>query len=186
MHPDSLLDPVKYLKKGVMNAIIVPSADEAFATIVTAKLNTSTHHYNVNLYGLASWTKIAGLDLEYLHTLEFRYAAAHYIDYDSQPVQHFLQRYRKNYFTEPTMNTGYGTVSPNPYHFAFLGYDITCYFVSALKKYGKDFGRCIPDFRLPTLQSDFLFNRIDGGGGFMNTHFEIYKYGKDYSIVKEN
>ena len=186
MHPDSLRDPGRYLKKGVMNAVIVPSADETFVTLVTAKLNTSTHNYNVNLYGLASWTKIAGLDLEYLHTLEFRYATAYYIDYDSPQVQNFLQQYQKYYYTEPTMNTGFGGISPNPYQYAFLGYDITCYLVSALKKYGKDFGRCISGFRLPMLQSDFIFNRIDAGGGLMNTHFEVYKYGKDYSIVKEN
>jgi len=186
MHPDSLQDPGRYLKKGVMNAVIVPSADEAFVTIVTAKLNTSSHNYDVNLYGLASWTKIAGLDLEYLHTLEFRYATAYYIDYNSQQVQRFLQQYRKNYYTEPTMNTGYGGISPNPYQFAFLGYDITYYFVSVLKKYGKEFARCIPNFRMPMLQSDFLFNRIEVNSGYTNTHFDIYKYSKGYSIVKEN
>jgi len=186
MHPDSLQDLNRFLKKGVMNVVIVPSTDEAFVTIVTAKLNTSSHNYDVNLYGLASWTKIAGLDLEYLHNLEFRYATAYYIDYSSQQVQRFLQQYRKNYFTEPTMITGHGGISPNPYQFAFLGYDITYYFVSVLKKYGKDFGRCIPGFCLPMLQSDFLFNRIDTNSGYMNIHFGVYKYSKDYSIVKEN
>jgi hypothetical protein len=78
-----------------------------------------------------------------------------------------------------------GAISPLPYQFAFLGYDVTYYFLSALKKYGKDFGNCITEFRLPTLQSDYGFRRIEPDGGFMNTNYQIYKYGKDYSITRE-
>jgi hypothetical protein len=89
------------------------------------------------------------------------------------------------YFTEPTMLTGYWGISPYAYQFAFLGYDVTYYFGSVLKKYGKDFGRCMPDFQMQMLHTDFHFNRIDAHAGFMNTYFDIYKYGKDYSIVKE-
>ena len=185
MRTDSLQQPTRYLKKGQMNVIIIPSADEKFVNIVTGQLNTSTNSYKVNLYGLASLTKIVNLDMEYLHALEFRYATAFYIDYDNPAVQNFLRRYRKIYHTEPTLLTGLGGISSNAYQFAFLGYDITFYFLSALKKYGKDFGRCITNFRMPLLESDFRFEKIDPYSGYMNRHLDIYKYGKDYSITKE-
>ena len=185
MRSDSLQDPSRYLKKGRTNVVIIPSADEVFVNNITGKLNSSAHSYNINLYGLASWTKFVNLDLEYLHTLEFRYASSFYIDYDDQHVQSFLQQFRKMYATEPTMTTGYGSISLNPYQYAFLGYDVTFYFVSLMMKYGKDFGHCAPSFRMPALQSDFHFNRIDPYSGFMNTHLDIYRYGKDYTIVKE-
>jgi len=185
MRTDSLQQPTRYLKKGLMNVVIIPSADEKFVNIVTGQLNTSTNSYKVNLYGLASLTKIVNLDMEYLHALEFRYATAFYIDYDNPAVQNFLRRYRKMYNTEPTLSTGLGGISSNAYQFAFLGYDITFYFLSALKKYGKDFGRCITNFRMPLLESDFRFEKIDPYSGYMNRHLDIYKYGKDYSITKD-
>ena len=165
--------------------VIIPSANEAFVNLATGQLNAASHSFQINLYGLANWTKFVDLDLEYLHTLEFRYATAFYMDYGKSEVQNFLHQFRKMYFTEPTFLTGLGGISPYPYQFALLGYDITYYFLSALKKYGREFGRCIPFFRLPALQSDFHFNRIDPDSGFMNTHFDIYRYCKDYTIVKE-
>jgi hypothetical protein len=185
MRSDSLQQPERYLKKDRLNVVIVPTSDESFVNVVTGRLNASAGNYEINLYGLASWTKFVNLDLEYLHTLEFRYATAYYIDYADRQVQRFLQQYREMYFTEPTMLTGHGAISLNVCQFAFLGYDLTYYFASIMKKYGKDFGRCIPGFRLPMLQSDFHFNRMDFYGGFINTHLDIYRYGKDYAITKE-
>jgi len=185
MHPDSVQEPVRYLKKDMMNVVIIPSAQEAFVNIITGKLNTASHNFQINLYGLERWTKMVDLDLEYMHTLEFRYATSHYINYSNPQVQRFLQQFRKTYYTEPTMLTGLGAISQNPYQFAFLGYDITYYFVSVIKKYGKDFGNCIPAFRMQMLQSGFIFNKIDSYSGLINTHLDIYKYGKDYTIIKE-
>lgn len=185
MRPDSLLQPGRYLKRGRMNVVIIPSSNEAFVNIVTGWLNASSNSYKINLYGLSSWTKFVNLDLEYLHALEFRYATAFYIDYHHPEVQNFLLKFRKMYHTEPTMLTGYGGISSYAYQFAFSGYDITYYFVSALMKYGKGFGCCIKDFNMPMLQSGFHFEKSDTFSGYMNTHLDIYKYGKDYSITKE-
>ncbi len=186
MRTDSLQQPSRYLKKRRMNVVIIPSADEAFVNVVTGQLNTSAHSFQINLYGLANWTKFVNLDLEYLHTLEFRYATGFYIDYGKPEVQKLLQQFRKTYYTEPTMVTGYGGISSYAYQFAFLGYDITYYFVSAMRKYGKSFGHCTPNFQMPMLQSDFHFEKIDPFSGYKNTHLDIYKYGKDYTVTKES
>ena len=183
MRLESIQQPA--LKKDMMNVVIIPSANEAFVNVITGKLNTASHNFQINLYGLERWTKMVDLDLEYMHTLEFRYATAYYIDYSNPSVQRFLHQFRMNYYTEPTMLTGLGAISQNSYQYAFLGYDVTYYFLSVMKTFGKNFGGCIPTFRLPMLQSDFHFNRIDPYSGFINTHFDIYKYCKDYTIVRE-
>lgn len=183
---DSLIQANRYLKKQKLNVVIIPVADEALVNILTAQLYAASHSYKVNLYGLAAWTKFVNLDLEYFHTLEFRYASAFYIDYNRLEVQHFLRQFRKYYQTEPTMRTGLGSVSSYAYQFAFLGYDATFYFASALQKYGRGFGSCIPIFRLPLLQSDFRFTKTDPYSGYMNTHLDIYRYTRDYTVTKEN
>jgi LysM repeat protein len=185
MRPDSLQPTSRYLKRGKTNVVIIPSANETFVNIITGKLHEASNSIRINLYGLSSWIKFLNLDLEYFHALEFSYATAFYIDYNNTSVKDFLQQYRKMYHTEPTLLTGLGSISPNAYQFAFLGYDITYYFASVLKKYGKEFGRCITDFRMPMLQSDFRFEKIDPFSGYMNKQLNIYKYGKDYYITKE-
>jgi len=186
MRYDDMRQSDSYLKTDRMNVVVVPATNERFVNLIAGQLNASTFNYQINLYGSASWTKFVNLDMEYLHTLEFRYATGFYIDYDNPQVQNFLQQYRKMYHTEPTMLTGINEISPHAYQFAFLGYDLTFFFMSVLTKYGKDFGRCIPFFRMPTLQSDFHFEKIDPLSGYKNTHLDIYKYGKDYLITKES
>ena len=185
MRYDDLRQTGSYLKANRMNIVIIPAANERFVNLIAAQLNAASRTYQINLYGPANWTKFVNFDPEYLHTLEFRYATAFHIDYDTPPVQNFLQQYRKMYFTEPTMLTGINEISPNAYQFAFLGYDVTFYFMSVIQKFGKDFGQCIPFFKMPLLQSDFRFEKIDPFSGFKNVHLDIYKYGKDYSIRKE-
>ena len=185
MSVNSLQQPNNFLRRGVMNAVIIPSSDEAFVNIITGRLNGASNNFQINVYGLAIWTKFLNLDLEYLYALEFRYATAFFIDYQRQEVRNFLRKYRNMYHTEPTMLTGIGGISPNQYQLAFLGYDVTFFFLSALKKYGENFNNCISNFRMNMLHSDFHFVRIDPESGFRNSQFDIYKYGKDYSIVKE-
>ncbi|MDR0384925.1 MAG: ABC transporter substrate-binding protein, partial [Prevotellaceae bacterium] len=183
---DSLLQPNRYLKKAKLNAVIIPSNNEAFVNILTTQLNNAAHSHNINLYGLTSWTKFVNIDSEYFHKLELRYAASFYVDYNRPDVQRFLQQFRKYYCTEPTMLTGRGSLSNHAFQYSFLGYDVMFYFASAMARYGKEFGYCIPRFHLPLLQSDFHFIKVDPFSGYINTHLDIFRYTKDYTIVKED
>ena len=185
MSAEDMQQPATYLKRGKMNAVIIPSAHEAFVNVVAGQLYVSSNNFQINVYGLAAWTKFLKLDLEYLHKLEFRYATTFYIDYNNLAVRDFLKNFNSVYHTEPTMLTGLDRISPYPYQFAFLGYDVAYFFLSALKKFGENFGNCIPEYRVDLLQSEFHFERIDQYGGYRNSHFNIYKYNRDYTIVKD-
>ena len=185
MHIDSLQIPARYLIRNLMNVVIIPSSDESFINVLAGQLNSASNTYHINVYGLMSWTKFVNLDLEYLHALEFRYATAYYIDYERPEVKNFTKQFKKLYFTEPTMVTSLGNISQYPYQIAFLGYDVTFFFVSALMNYGENFGDNISNFKMNMLQSDFHFERLDSLSGFRNSHLNIYKYSKDYTIVKE-
>ncbi|MDR2038205.1 MAG: LysM peptidoglycan-binding domain-containing protein [Bacteroidales bacterium] len=178
--------PFGYLKRGKTNVVIVTTKNETFINILAAQLNSATRDYVINLYGLANWTRFINLDQEYLHQLEFRYTTAYHVDYSNKNVQQFLRKYRYYYHTEPSPLNRQSGYSPQPYQLPFLGYDVMFYFGSAIQKYGKGFGYCIPQFRLPTLQSDFHFTKIDPFSGYMNTHMDIYRYTKDYTVVKED
>ncbi|GHT22492.1 hypothetical protein FACS189430_04360 [Bacteroidia bacterium] len=180
---DSLKTPPEYLKKKTKNVVIVTATNEVFITIIAAHLNAATRDYPVNLYGLPVWTNFINLDPEYLHNVEFRFATPYYIDYSRKDVLRFLQQYRKYYATEPSLSKQ-GSYSLLPVQHAFLGYDVMFFFGSAVKLYGKDFGQCVSHFRLPALQSDFHFTKVSPGG-HINSNLNIYRYTKNYKVVKE-
>ncbi|MDR1865949.1 MAG: LysM peptidoglycan-binding domain-containing protein [Bacteroidales bacterium] len=183
---DSLVAPPKYLQSGKKNIVIVTAINEAFINIIAAQLNAATHDYSINLYGLALWTKFINLDMEYLHQLEFRFTSAYHIDHTRKDVARFLQQYRKYYHSEPSMFNKQGGYYLSLFQHAFLGYDAMFFLGSAMRQYGKEFGHCISQFRLPTLQSDFHFTKVHPSGGYMNTNLNIYRYTRSYTVVREN
>jgi LysM repeat protein len=184
MQLPGLPQPREYLRNDVMNVVIVPTADETFVNFLTGQLNVASGNFRINLYGLANWTKFLNLDLQYLYALEFRYATAFYVDYDDVEVQNFLKKYRNMYSTEPTMLLDINRISQLQYLFAFLGYDIVYYFVSAIRELGRDLEN-LNNFDINTLQSDFRFQRFDAESGYRNTNFKIYRYTRNYSIIRE-
>jgi LysM repeat protein/ABC-type branched-subunit amino acid transport system substrate-binding protein len=180
---DSMMIPPQYLQKNKPNIVIVTANNEAFINLLAEQLNAATYNYAINLYGLDIWTRFVNLDAEYLHHLEFRFATAYHIDYARKDVLHFLRKYRKYYSSEPANRQGGYALAM--FRYAFLGHDVMFFFGSAMQQYGKNFGHCIRYFKLPTLQSDFHFTRVSPEGGHHNTHLDIYRYTKTYSVVKE-
>jgi hypothetical protein len=87
---------------------------------------------------------------------------------------------RDNFRTEP----GTQSFSSQGYSYAFLGYDITFYFLNALAKYGRNFENCLPNYQVDLIQSDFHFSKSDDGNGTMNKAVNIVRYNKDYTIKK--
>jgi LysM repeat protein/ABC-type branched-subunit amino acid transport system substrate-binding protein len=182
---DSIVTPPQYLKSEKRNVVIITAANEGFINMLAAQLNAATHKYTINLYGLAIWTKFINLDPEYLHQLEFRYTTAYHIDYRRKDIVRFLQQYRKYYHTEPSMFNKQGGYYFSQFQYAFLGYDVLFFFGSAMQQYGKNFGHCIAQFRMPTLQSDFRFTKVLPLSGYINSNLSIYRYTKSYTVVQE-
>jgi len=71
---------------------------------------------------------------------------------------------------------------------SFHGYDVTYYFLSALKRYGKYFQFCLTQSDLePSKRGiflDFNFLRIDNKSGFENNGVYMLNYDADLNIKK--
>ncbi len=94
-----------------------------------------------------------------------------YIDYQRPEVKAFVLKYRDRYKTEPM-------------EYAFDGFDIGYYFLSALMRYGKDFHQCIPYFEQELIQNKFIF-RHERYRGYENQHWNIFGF-DDYTVRKLN
>lgn len=163
---ESMLNPAK------VNVIVLPSNNQSYVSEFISKLNTMRDKNKIVLFGLQSWINYDNLDFEYLNNLAVHIPSNNYIDYQNPATQNFIKNYRQKFNTEPEI-------------YAYQGFDITCYFISSLQKYGSGFLKNIVDNKYPGIETNFNFMQYPSGSGFENKFVYILKY-QDNKLVKAN
>lgn len=162
------------------NLIIVPSNEEIVVADVLRNMNYINSSYKISVFGLPRWTTFTSTDISFLHNLQYEYYTSFFPEYNKAVTKNFILKMRENFKTEP----GAQSFSSQGYSYAFLGYDITFYFLNALAKYGRNFESCLPNYHVDLIQSDFHFTKSENGNGIMNKAVNIIRYNKDYTIRK--
>lgn len=163
---EGMLNPAK------VNVIILPSNNQSYVSEFISKLNALSEKNKIVLFGLQSWTSFDNLDFEYLNKLSVRIPSNTYIDYQNQTTQNFINTYREKFKTEPEL-------------YAYQGFDITCYFISSLQKYGTGFLNNIVDNKYQGIETNFNFMQYPLDSGFENKFVYILKY-QDNKLLKAN
>lgn len=154
------------------NLIIIYAEDEVVPAALLSKLSALRNDYPMTIIGLPEWEKFSNLESVYMVVLNAHILTSAYVDTDNEIVRNFIMDYRARYYDEP-MN------------YAFMGFDTGIFFLQALMIYGKDFGQCLDDLRIPLIQNDFDFSRPKLDGGFENTFWQILKY-DGYKLVNRS
>jgi len=164
-------------KKGENNIVIMFSTEEIFVSKILNSLNAIRVEDKkiISVYGMPAWELFDNMKFEYLKNLQIHYPASSFIDYSDWQVKRFIGSYRDTYNFEPTV-------------YSFQGYDISYYFLSALKRYGKFFQFCLSPTDLEPnkdgLFLDFEFERINEYGGFENNGVFILNYDTELNLKK--
>jgi len=159
------------------NLVILPSRDQGIVSNTIRELNMIANEkatsYEITLCGFQNARNFENIDMEDFFNLQFHTFTGFYVDYSRKEVKDFVLRFRDLYDDEPSQ-------------FAFQGYDIAVYFLSAMRAYGPDFQDCItrdmPEFTEDCLQNEFIFKRASEEGGIENKQTTILRYEKDFSI----
>lgn len=165
------------LKKDTNNVVIIFSTDEIFmGKIINFLYATSIdEEKNITVYGMPEWELSSNFKLEYLKKLKIHYPTYSHIDYSDFQTKDFIGDYRETFNAEPTV-------------YSFHGYDVSYYFFSALKRYGKFFQFCLSPADLePNRYGMFLnfdFVRIDKYSGFENNAVFILHYDEELNLKK--
>jgi LysM repeat protein/sulfur relay (sulfurtransferase) DsrF/TusC family protein len=141
------------------NVVITLSDNKVFILDFMRKLNELRDTFPITVIGIPEWKKIDFLEPEYLNNLNTQIMSDTYIDYGNPWVKRFVSGFRENYFTEPQ-------------DYAFRGYDIGWYFLTALNKFGPAFDECIPFYNKRLLQLTLEFEKTPSGG-YENQHWYI-------------
>jgi LysM repeat protein len=160
---------IEKLSKEKGNVMVVFSDNKVYAIELLTKLNEIRNDYRLTIIGLSRWDKLEGLESDYLVNMKVHVMSPEFVDYQDKDVKKFVLAFQDRYKTDPEL-------------LAFQGFDVAFYFLTALQKYGKNFGHCIPELRMKSLQTEFQFSKT-GDNGYENQHWEMYEY-ENWRLVR--
>lgn len=143
------------------NLILALGNEEVYAIELFTKLNFVRDSFNYKVIGLPFWGAYDGVDVSYTQPLDFQVVSNSFIDYSNPSVKDFVLEFRRQFGIEPQKE-----------RYAFLGFDVMKYFLSALQQFGPDFQECINEVDTHLLENDFRFEKIPAAG-YENTHWNI-------------
>lgn len=163
------------LKKDRKNILVVPSNELAFVSDFMTRLSRiNDSDYDIQIYGLDDWLEFNNIEAEYKNRFKLRILAAAYVDYDNFQLQKFLKEYRERHNMEP-----------NKYHYGFMAFDLTYFFVGAMLEKGLSFPLEFNDMHYQGIQSAFHMGASPAGKEFENKNVYILEY-DDYNIKRVN
>jgi ABC-type branched-subunit amino acid transport system substrate-binding protein/LysM repeat protein len=158
---------VDFLQKDVQNLVVIITDSKSAALDLLTQLNGIKAQYLISVFGLPLWSRMDGMEVEYLVNLKTHMAAPYFIDYTDPGVKRFVTLFQEQVRTDPDV-------------LAFAGFDAGYYFLTALMKYGVTFGKCLKEMDVSLLHNKFEFAQTDGNG-YENQHWMIYYY-ENYQV----
>ncbi len=145
------------------NLVVALGQNEVFAIELFTQLNSVRDSFNYEVIGLPYWNNFNSLDVAYTQPMKLHVVNSRFVDYSRPLVQDFVLNFRSEYGIEPQIN-----------RHAFLGYDITKYFLSAFKDFGKNYIKCLDDLDVELLQNQLQFEHTPETG-YENINWNILK-----------
>lgn len=138
------------------NIVVAFTNESAKMMMMSRDLIYSENLENLMLVVPESWLHVATYDIEYYSKLNIHFFSDYYVDENSEQTKLFTYKYIQKYNTPPSLES-----------FAYQGYDVTRYFVSALLN-NMDLDRV----KVPTIGYHFSFDKEkEGGYENLNTLF---------------
>ena len=162
----------KILSHSKENVIYIPSSNEGELSVAISNINNLGGDFSITLIGSNRFQNYESIEVDYFHNLKLEYIAPYWIDYKNPATIRFMRKFKDIYFMEPN-------------NFSIQGYDVTFYFLNALKNYGRDFRQCLPYMRLNLIQGNYRFEKVSQFGGYMNHGVSLIEYQKNYDVVRK-
>ncbi len=142
------------------NVLVVPSEDVEFVFALVGKLAGMAEKTPMIVYGMPNWMDNGSISRSDLERIHYRTALSNWIDHNDPRVKDFTRRFRERYKNEAG-------------EYAFLGFDITFFYGSALLEKGTAFPRHFDELRTAPLQMGFRMERTGPENGTRNSHVVI-------------
>lgn len=149
------------------NLVLALGNEEVYGIELFTKLNFVSDSIDYEVIGMPYWYDFNGLDVAYTQPLKFKVLHNRFVHYSSPLAREFVLQFRDEYGIEPQMD-----------RLSFLGYDVTRFFLTALKDYGPDFQQCLDAVDIELLENTMKFKKFPNAG-YENMHWNLLLQ-KDY------
>lgn len=160
----------KYLKKGAINVVFIPSADQSFVANAMNRLQTLSDKYTIIVFGLSNWLTFSAIETELFADLQVTLSSEKFIEYNRSDVVAFRKRFQAKNYTEPQES-------------AFKGFDAGFFWGMLMLKYGDNFSEHITDQDLSRLVNAYRFVK-KADGTYLNTAVQIIQC-TDYGFTRQ-
>lgn len=174
-HTDEIIHSLSPDKK---NLVVVPTRNEALASRVASSLYFQLKDYDIELMGTPFWTEFSSIELRYFHELNLIFYSPFWVDYLDPRMDAFMKKFRDEYFNEPTVTTRKGI------NYGVMGYDMSFYFLNALRSNGPKFILSLEDYHPDLVQEEFKLKRVSNAGGYENENIRFYQFSPDMQILE--
>ena len=147
------------LKKGMINYILVPSADQSFVANALNRIQVLADAYTVVVVGLPNWMNFGSIDAELFQKVQLLYTSEKFVDYQRSDLMWFRKLYQERYFTDP-------------HDFAYRGFDAGIFWGTLLLKYPNDFDLHLTDPDKKRLVNDFELV-VETPANYSNKHVQL-------------
>lgn len=163
------------LTRDRQNVVIIPEQDQAFVSNVITQLYFQLREYDIQVFGLPHFHEFKN-DYLYFHKLRLRYLSPFHYDYNDEQIMTFLDKFSTHFKAEPRLATRKGC------SYAFIGYDLTYYFVRNIAEWDKNFVSHLNAGLIDNLLPSFYFHRNSRYGGFENQTLKMVSFTQDFEI----
>ncbi len=154
------------------NVIFIASLDEGDLSVILSNINNLTGKFSFTLIGFNRYEQFNSINEELFHNVKLQYVTPYQADYHHPGTIRFLDQFRKNFYAEPG-------------NFGMQGYDVTIYFLHALRNFGHNFARCLHFQQVQLIQGNYQFKKVSPVGGYMNQGVSVISYEPDYDVVRK-
>lgn len=152
---------------GKENVLVLLANGELYIENIVRSLNDLKKTYKITMFGLPGWLNYENIDLEFLEFQNTHFFSSSFIDFEREDVRQFAKHFQQRYKCDAEKQ-------------AYMGYDISLYFLSALQQYGPAFPYCIQRHKTNTLTYQFQFEHSPADG-YRNRYISIYRM-KDFQL----
>lgn len=173
--PENLLSAVKSQLSSQKNIIVPTSSSEVSLRRISGTLTSLLSSNTISLFGYPEWQAYPGLQPS-LHKFDSYIYSTFFLDENQKQVRDFAEQYR-NWYNKPLINS-----YPK---WAYLGYDMGLFFLTALKDQGSNFEAGLNRIHVQSLQSAIYFAPArNDNGGYINNGIYFVHYKVDSNIEK--
>lgn len=151
------------------NILVMAETNEVNVSIAMNRLALLSKKYPLVMIGIQEFQKMQSIDIENLHDVNLRFLTTSFVDYTQPSVLTFVESFKNEFGTEPSL-------------FAFQGYDVISYFLTALHKAGNLVHGFPPEANSGLLHSSYHFTKVSDLGGYFNDSFTVVEYSGTFDL----